>query len=309
MNSSSVNFDATSDFNIDLAGIAASKQYDRLKVMGTVTLGNATLHLTQSSMAKTNDQFIIIDNDGGEPINGTFANLPENAIITLSSNQVFKISYTGGDGNDVITGGRGNDTAQLGSGDDTFVWNPGDGSDVVDGQDGTDTLVFNGSNVSENISIAADHGHAKLTRDVGTVTMDLNSVEQIQLGARGGADNIVVGDLTGTGVTEVAIDLAGVPGSGVGDGQADTVTANATAGNDTISITNSANATVFVSGLAADVTIDGADPSLDTLVVNGLGGNDTIDASFLSANWIKRGFTPVVVILPKLELFKSSEGL
>ena len=92
---------------------------------------------------------------------------------------------------------------------------------------------------------------------------------------------------TGTGVTEVAIDLAGVPGSGVGDGQADTVTLNATAASDTISITNSANATVFVNGLPADVTIDGADPSLDTLVVNGLGGNDTIDASFLSANWIK----------------------
>jgi hypothetical protein len=53
-------------------------------------------------------------------------------------------------------------------------------------------------------------------------------------------------------VTEVAIDLSGVPGSGVGDGQADTVTANATAGNDTISITNSANATVFVNGLPAE---------------------------------------------------------
>jgi Ca2+-binding RTX toxin-like protein len=59
----------------------------------------------------------------------------------------------GGDGNDVVTGGRGNDIAQLGAGDDTFVWNPGDGSDVVDGQGGFDTLVFNGSNVGENINI------------------------------------------------------------------------------------------------------------------------------------------------------------
>jgi Ca2+-binding RTX toxin-like protein len=193
----------------------------------------------------------------------------------------------GGDGNDLIIGGRGNDTAQLGTGDDTFVWNPGDGSDVANGQDGTDTLVFNGSNANENISVSAKNGRVSLTRDVGAVTMDLSSVEQIQLTARGGTDNIVVGDLTGTGVTEVAIDLSGVPGSGVGDGQADTVTANATAGNDTISITNSANATVFVNGLPAEVTIDGADPSLDTLVVNGLGGNDTVDASFLSANWIK----------------------
>jgi len=82
----------------------------------------------------------------------------------------------GGDGNDVIIGGRGNDTAQLGAGDDTFVWNPGDGSDVVEGQDGTDTLVFNGSNVSEKISISANHGRVSLVRDVGNVTMDLNGV-------------------------------------------------------------------------------------------------------------------------------------
>src|SRR5262249_43125700 len=82
----------------------------------------------------------------------------------------------GGDGNDVIIGGPGHATAQLGAGDDTFVWNPGDGSDVVEGQDGTDTLVFNGSNVSEKISISANHGRVSLVRDVGNVTMDLNGV-------------------------------------------------------------------------------------------------------------------------------------
>ena len=42
--------------------------------------------------------------------------------------------------------------------------------------------------------------------------MDLNSVEQIRFNALGGADNIVVGDLTGTEVTQVAIDLAGTLG-------------------------------------------------------------------------------------------------
>jgi Ca2+-binding RTX toxin-like protein len=193
----------------------------------------------------------------------------------------------GGDGDDVITGGRGSDTAQLGAGNDTFVWNPGDGSDVVDGQDGFDTLLFNGANVSENISISANHGRVKLTRDVGTVTMDLSSIEQIELSARGGTDNIVVGDLTGTGVTQVEIDLAGTPGTGVGDGQADTVTVNGTSGSDLISLTNSDVARVFVNGLPEQVTIDGADSDSDTLVVNGLGGNDTINASLLSANWIK----------------------
>ena len=47
----------------------------------------------------------------------------------------------------------------------------------------------------------------RLTRDVGNVTMDLNGVEHIQLNALGGADTVTVNDLTGTGVTQVAIDL------------------------------------------------------------------------------------------------------
>ena len=126
----------------------------------------------------------------------------------------------GGDGNDVINGGRGNDVAQLGTGDDTFVWNPGDGSDTVEGQDGIDTLQFNGANVSENINISANGRRARLFRDVGNITMDLNGIEHINLVALGGADNIMVTTSTGTGVTQVAIDLAATPGSNTGDGSA-----------------------------------------------------------------------------------------
>jgi Ca2+-binding RTX toxin-like protein len=192
----------------------------------------------------------------------------------------------GGDGNDIITGGRGNDVALLGAGDDVFVWNPGDGSDVVEGQDGFDTLQFNGSNASENISISANGGRAGLFRDVGNVTMDINGIERIQLNALGGADNIVVNDLTGTDVTQVAIDLASPPGNTVGDGQPDTVTVNGTAGDDSISVISS-GASVVVTGLPAQVTIDGAEAANDSLVINGLGGNDTIDASALTAGQIK----------------------
>src|SRR5215467_13081740 len=187
----------------------------------------------------------------------------------------------GGDGNDVITGGRGNDTALLGAGDDTFVWNPGDGSDVVEGQDGTDTLVFNGSNVSEKISISANHGRVSLVRDVGNVTMDLNDVEHIQLNALGSADNITVNDLSGTGVTQVAIDLASPPGSGAGDGAADTVTVNATKYDDVIAVQGQ-NGSLTVTGLPEAITISGSE-SIDALVVAGGAGNDTLSAAALPA--------------------------
>src|SRR6185312_1811408 len=140
----------------------------------------------------------------------------------------------GGDGNDTINGGRGNDTAQLGAGDDTFVWNPGDGSDTVEGQDGLDTMVFNGANINENIDISANGQRVLFTRNVANISMDLNGVEHIDFTARGGADNIVVGDLSGTNVSQVNVDLAGIPGTGVGDGAADTVQVNGTNGDDVI---------------------------------------------------------------------------
>lgn len=193
---------------------------------------------------------------------------------------------SGGDGNDIIAGGRGNDTLSGGAGDDTFTWNPGDGSDTIDGGTGHDVLQFNGANVAEKINLSANGTRARLTRDVANITMELNAMEQVNIVALGGADNITVGDLTKTGITQVNIDLGAQPGSGTGDNAADTVNVTGTNGGDTISIVNSANATVFVNGLAADITISGQDASADSLVVSGLGGNDTIDASFLSANWI-----------------------
>src|ERR1700759_2266838 len=186
-----------------------------------------------------------------------------------------------GDGNDTVIGGAGNDVADLGAGDDTFTWNPGDGSDTVLGGDGTDTLVFNGSNAPENMAISANGADAILTRDVGNVTMDLNSVEHIHLNAAGGADNITVNDLTGTGVTQVAIDLSSGPGSKTGDGAADTVTVNGTAGDDNIKVANSGGS-IVVNGLAAQVTIAHAE-SGDSLTINGGLGNDTIDASAIKA--------------------------
>jgi Ca2+-binding RTX toxin-like protein len=191
-------------------------------------------------------------------------------------------TLSGGSGNDVVIGGRGSDNALLGSGDDEFIWNPGDGSDAVDGQAGTDTLLFNGANVNEKISISAVGGRVSLFRDVANITMDLNSIEHIDLNVLGGADNISVNDLTGTGVKLVAIDLASPPGSGTGDGQADTVTVIGRAANDHITVSGDGTS-VNVLGLPEQVTITGAEGANDTLVIDSLGGNDSIDASALGS--------------------------
>ena len=65
------------------------------------------------------------------------------------------------------------------------MWNPGDGSDTVEGQAGFDTLLFNGSNASENIDISANGQRVRFFRDVANITMDLDGVEGIDFNAVG----------------------------------------------------------------------------------------------------------------------------
>jgi len=110
------------------------------------------------------------------------------------------------------------------------------------------------------------------------VTMDLNDVETINVGALGGADTITVNDLTGTDTRQVNIDLAGI--NGAPDATEDTVVINATEGSDAISISTN-NGVVTVTGLAETVTISNFD-STDRIVINGLGGDDVITATGLT---------------------------
>jgi Ca2+-binding RTX toxin-like protein len=181
----------------------------------------------------------------------------------------------GGAGNDVVDGGRGADVALLGAGKDTFTWDPGDGSDTVEGQGGGDVVDFNGSNAAEKMDISANGSRVRLFRDVGAVTMDLNDVETLNVAARGSADTITVGDLTGTGLKAANIDLSDGSGTGAGDGAADTVIENGTAGADRVQVVR-AGQQVQTSGLVPRLSIAGSEPGLDTLDVNTLAGKDTV---------------------------------
>jgi Ca2+-binding RTX toxin-like protein len=194
-------------------------------------------------------------------------------------------TLTGSAGDDLVDGGKGNDTAFLGPGNDTFVWNPGEGSDVVEGQDGTDTMLFNGANVAEQVTLSANGPRLRFFRDIANVTMDTAGVEDVVFNALGAADTITVGDLTGTDVTDVNLDL-GLTAGGPGDGAADNVIVKGTAGDDHIKVEGK-NGSATVSGLSATVNLTGAEPANDTLELDTLGGNDTIDDSGLEPSAIK----------------------
>ncbi len=282
--------DAQAD-NVTVNGTGGNDQIQIVGSLKSVTVSGLAAQVTLIG-PETGDTLTVHGGNGNDTINAAgmtsaIMNLVldggagNDTIVGSAGND----TLLGGDGNDMVTGGRGNDTALLGAGNDTFVWNPGDGSDVVEGQDGTDTMLFNGANVAENVDISANGGRVRFSRDVAAIVMDLNSVEHIQFNALGGADNITVNDLTGTGVTQVAIDLGATPGNPGGDGQSDTVTANGTAGNDQISVVNSGGS-ILVKGLSAQVSIANAEAG-DRIVVNGLGGDDTINASTIKAGQVQ----------------------
>ncbi len=178
----------------------------------------------------------------------------------------------GGDGDDLVDGNQGADLALLGLGDDHFQWDPGDGNDVVEGQSGMDTLDFNGSNGPEIMDISPDGGHVRFTRNLGNIVMELDDVEAIAVRALGSPDTIAVGNLRGTDVDDVRIDLAASVGGG--DAQLDTVIVNGTNWHDAVDVTRS-GAQVSVAGLKALTAIVGSEPT-DTLLVQTLGGDDEV---------------------------------
>lgn len=189
----------------------------------------------------------------------------------------------GGDGNDLVDGNGGADVGILGDGNDTFVWDPGDGSDVVEGQAGADTMLFNGSDASENVDLSATrHGHLLFTRSPGNITMDTNDLETVQFNALGGVDNITVHDLRYTDVTQVDLSLSS--SAGAGDKATDTITVEGTRHRDHVTVTGAPGG-VSVTGLAATVDIRGAEPT-DTLAIDTQNGNDVVDASNLAAGAI-----------------------
>jgi hypothetical protein len=214
----------------------------------SAAVGNDRVRIDQSNGTFTDEAITI---DGG----------PGNDTLLGGSGGDF---FIGGQGDDFVDGNQGDDVALMGDGNDRFHWDPGDGSDVVEGQSGGDLLDFSGSNINERVEVSANGGRVRFTRDIATITTDLNDVEGIAFRALGGADTVTVDDLTGTDVETVDADLAAQGGGG--DGALDTVAVTGTAGPDKVKVSRSSGE-VQISGLQAKTRIAGAELLNDTLRV------------------------------------------
>lgn len=89
-------------FEAEIGGTDPCTGYDQTNVTGTVNLTGGTLSVIRYNDFKPakGQTYIIIKNDGSDAVTGTFKDLAEGSTVTVDG-YVFKVSYIGGDGNDV----------------------------------------------------------------------------------------------------------------------------------------------------------------------------------------------------------------
>ena len=96
----SLAFAASTNFAVAISGLTIDTQYQSLGLIGTANLTGVNLALSGSFVPSGGDSFLIINNDGADPVAGQFTGLPEGSEITFNGRSL-RVSYVGGNGNDV----------------------------------------------------------------------------------------------------------------------------------------------------------------------------------------------------------------
>ena len=100
-----LSFSSSAFFAMDIAGTSAGISYDQLTVDGAIALGNAVFIGTLGYAPTPGHEYRIIDNTGSGSITGIFNGMPEAGVFALTYSGTpftFSITYSGGDGNDVV---------------------------------------------------------------------------------------------------------------------------------------------------------------------------------------------------------------
>lgn len=88
-------------FQVELNGTTPGSGYDQVQVTQTIHIGNVQLDLRPTNNIALGTSFLVLTSGATNAISGTFAGLPEGAIVQAGG-QYFTITYTGGTGNDVV---------------------------------------------------------------------------------------------------------------------------------------------------------------------------------------------------------------
>jgi Ca2+-binding RTX toxin-like protein len=261
--------------------VEAGIRRGQLNILGTAGDNRITLRLKPGN--KTRLQVDVGANGSAE---FTFKRSAFNRIVVhgaagadaLSINESYGLftgseatSLFGDTGNDLLRGGSATERLFGGSGSDTIDGKRG--RDLIEGGAGSDLVVFNGSNAAEKFEFSAN---GKRLRFVAASTMNIAGVERFDLRAFGGADNVVVNDLSGAGLSQLNADLAN-------DGAADVVDIKGSSAANQLRVGGG----ISIRGIGAAVNVLRAqaandklnlDPGAgsDRVTVEGKSGNDTI---------------------------------
>jgi fibronectin-binding autotransporter adhesin len=106
-----------SSMSVELNGLTAGTQYDRVNVTGTVDVSGASLAVSLGFTPALADEFIIVQNDGADAVTGTLFTAVNGSPLTNNGNGTwttgttdvngvfYTVNYLGGDGNDVVLTG------------------------------------------------------------------------------------------------------------------------------------------------------------------------------------------------------------
>lgn len=100
LQSSDINLSGPSTLNITIRNTTPGSGFDQITTLGTITLGDASLNLSGSFILPAGSELILVNNDGTDPISGTFKGIANNQIITIQGTN-YLLKYDGGDGNDI----------------------------------------------------------------------------------------------------------------------------------------------------------------------------------------------------------------
>jgi YVTN family beta-propeller protein/autotransporter-associated beta strand protein len=92
-----VTFSPRASLIVDINGPVCGTDYARLDVIGAATLNEATLIARFGATLASGTELTILTN-----AQGTFANLPDGATVTAANGQQLRITYSGGNGRDVV---------------------------------------------------------------------------------------------------------------------------------------------------------------------------------------------------------------
>lgn len=191
-----------------LSGPGVAGGHDQVAVGGDVTIGsNVLLNLVNNFLSELGDTFTIVNNQGPNPVSGRFVNALNNTVLNegdwfISGLLAYTISYSGGDGNDIVLNSLGEVETEvsIGGGGQLVITD-------VNGGDTNDSLTIQvvGSVVrihDNNVRVGFSGVPGAVQVDLFTVDVPLSALG-LEVETLGGNDTVTMSGNFGTSFLQV----------------------------------------------------------------------------------------------------------